>query len=209
MSPTRRAISTASLLSSARRSRWSEKLSSIASRASRRARRAGSCVADRRERLLEHLHERVVDDAAGHLPRRAVAERRLGEQARGVERARDVGRLAERRVRGGALAGLGLRVAAREQQRAAALLVGRRVVERAQRDLVQPRRLLVGEHAGRALGGALGVVDRLRRAALRRREEEVVGELGQRRLGAPFSSRSSASPTRRCSRARRVSVRPS
>ncbi len=42
MSPTSRAMSTASLLSSARRSRWSEKLSSIASRASSRARSAGS-----------------------------------------------------------------------------------------------------------------------------------------------------------------------
>ena len=87
-------------------------------------------------------------------------------------------------MRGGALAGLGLRVAARQQQVAAALLVGRRLVERAQRDLVQPRRLLVREHAHRALRRLLGVVDRLRRAALRRREEEVVRELGQRRLGA-------------------------
>ena len=139
-------------------------------------------VADRLERLLEQPHQLLVDDPASHLAGGSVAERGLAEQLRRAKRASRVGRLAERAVRLDRVACSGLGLAAREQQPAAALGVRERLFERLERHLVQARGLLVGEDAGRALGGALGVLDRLRRAAGRRREREVVRQLGQRRL---------------------------
>ena len=101
-----------------------------------------------------------------------------------AERPSAVGGLAERPARLHHVAGLGLRVAARQQELAAACGVAARLPERGQRDLVVARRLLVRHLGGRLAGGALGVLDGLGGAARRRREAEVVRELGQRRLGA-------------------------
>ena len=148
-----RASSTASLLSSARRSRASEKLSSIASRAEQPGAQRRVVVADRLERLLEQRDELLVDDPARHLARRAVAERGLGEQLRRAERARDVGRVAERRRArrrvSPALFWASPQASSSRQRRSASPGA---CSSAPQRDLVQPRRLLVGEHGGGAAG---------------------------------------------------------
>ena len=167
-------------------------------------------VADRVERLLEQGDELVVDDAARHLARHPVAERRGGEQLGGAESARRVGRPSEGLLRLQRVARLGLRVAAGEQQPARQRGVGGRLVERLDGQLVEPRRLFVREHAGRALGGALGVLDRLRR----RRVAAARARSGAASVASGGSSQSPArssiaSATRRCSRARRVAVSPS
>ena len=72
-----------------------------------------------------------------------------------------------------------LRRAEAEQQAGAAWRVGVHPLEHRERALEQVDRLLVGERVQRAVGGALGVVDRLGGIAARRRAEEVVGDLGQ------------------------------
>ena len=167
-------------------------------------------LADRRQRLLDQPHDRLVDDAAGHLARLPVAERGERQQRRRAERARRVGGLAERAAGGDRVAGLGLGVAAREQQLAAALPVGAGLLERVQGDLVQPRRLLVGELLLGLLGGALGVVDGLRR----RRGSAAPGRSGAR--ARPAAARARRPPgaraprrSRRCRRPRRIAVSPS
>ena len=113
MSPTWRAISTASLLSSARRSRGSEKLSSIASRATQPRAQRRVVVADRLQRLLEQLHELLVDDRRPPSGRARRSRARPGRSSCAEPSARAVSAAcAERRVRLDRVARLGLGVAA-------------------------------------------------------------------------------------------------
>ena len=92
---------------------------------------------------------------------------------------------AEARARRLARAGGGvLRARGREQLEAPLGVLGCGDRERLERLLVEPRALLVGEQRVRALGRALRRRDRLLRAAARRRLEEVVRDLGERRLVA-------------------------
>src|SRR4051812_17984210 len=142
-----------------------------------RAQRAVGRV-DGRERLLEHRDELVVDDAGGEAEA-AEAQGRPAEEVRVAEAAAELEGLEQARA-GRVLAGVHLRLAAREHQLAATLLVGLAgEVERPQRGVEEVGGLLVGERAQRLVARPFGVVQRAALVAGRRRLDEVVGELEQ------------------------------
>jgi cell pole-organizing protein PopZ len=140
-----------------------------------RAQRAVGRV-DGGERLLEHRDEPVVDDAGGEAEA-AEAQRRAAEEVGVAEAAGELEGLEQARA-GGVLAGVHLRLAAREDELAAALLVGlARQVERPERGVEEVGGLLVGERAQRLVARPFGVVEGAALVARRRGLDEVVGEL--------------------------------
>ena len=108
-----------------------------------RAQRAVARV-DRGERVLEHADELVVDDPGGEAEA-AEAQRRPAEQVAVAELLGERDGL-EQAVARGVLAGVHLRLAAREHELAAALVVGLGgEVEDAQGGVEEVGRLLVGQ----------------------------------------------------------------
>ena len=133
------------------------------------------------ERLLERRHELGLEQAGRERAERA-AERGLREPLGIVEAAGVLGRGAQRAPRAVDVAGAHARLAESLRELPGARLVGRQRRGDVDRMLVQPRRLLVGELADRAQGGARRVVDGALGAALGRGLQEVVGDLGEVRL---------------------------
>ena len=176
-------------------------------RGARAAARAARCRrVDRGERLLEHADELVVDDPGGEAEA-AEAQRRPAEKVAVAELLGERDGL-EQAVARGVLARVHLRLAAREHELTAALVVGLGgEVEDPQGGVEQVGRLLVGQRAQRLVAGALGIVERAGGVARRRRLDEVVGELEQPGGPGPAPARSSASPTAPCRRARRIALR--
>src|SRR5439155_1408619 len=170
------------------------------------------------ERLLEKLDAGLVDDPAPHPEQtRALpgeAEGAAGQERRVADPSRDLGSLAERLTRPGAVARHPLRAATGEQQLAALARVGRTpFCEDLERALEQDRRVLVRQGRFGVPRGSGAVRERLLHAARPHRPEEVVREGYQVRrritsrtpsgtgsLGAIDMSRCSRapSPTSRC-----------
>ena len=142
-------------------------------------------VAEHLARLAEQRDEPVVDAAELEAAQaRAVAERGARQALGRVDPAREVGGAQERLAGGAGRARARLGDAEPEQQLAAARHVGA-LLQRVglQRSLEVRRRLLVGEEPERTLAGSHGVLDRLLQLAHRRGDEEVMGKLGEMRLG--------------------------
>ena len=155
-------------------------------RPSTRASSGLSCGPSPSRASCSSADERVVDEAelvAAHA--RAVAERRA-RQPLGRSRAcaRAPPRAGTSRARCASCRRGSARVGEREQQVAAARRVGALLQPVGlQRALEVLGGLLVGEQRQRPLAGADGVVDRLLEVAGGRRDEVVVRELGDVRLG--------------------------
>lgn len=127
--------------------------------------------------LLEDGHEVVVDDPGGE-PEAAEAERGARQEVGVLHAAGEVDR-GQQGGAGGVAAGLHLRLAAvQEQLAAAAVVVLAEHVERGERRVEEVGGALVGQGGQRLAPGALGVLEGLGRVAHRRRLDEVVRELG-------------------------------
>ena len=136
------------------------------------------------ERLLEQRHEATVASGARPDEPPAVAEGRAREPLAQLFAPSDLGRAPEALLRPVAVARAHLRVAHREEQVAADLLVHRvQPVEQLQAHPVQAHRLLVGQRGPRPIAGHDRVAQGLVRVAALRALEEVVRELGRVRLG--------------------------
>ena len=163
--------------SSARRATWSDQYSATASEPSSRT-RIGSSAGP----IRSSASTSSATCASSTLPGVSANGAKPSAARQRMSSALDRARRGDGGLEGGArrrAAGARLRGAEAEQQARAARDVDIHPLERIERAREQLGGLLVGERVERAVGGPLGVVDRLGDVAARRGGEEVVGELGQ------------------------------